>query len=317
MPPYAPGTVANRPAPYGTRPSLFTVRNAKAAYNLGKKIGNAYNRWSAKPKGTPIAVKHTVTRKKRVSGKGYKRVHKDKITSKHAKKAIQAVVKAEMNKEIELKRSVPIYADVSAGISHRVIYVQELTKKMAQGDGEADFTGDRVHVTSVRVKGWIYEQNLATNRGLPTRIEFYVVQKKGGWGTLANPTWGGTDWGIGVEDSFVQSDTPNDNSVDGRFAVLAPQKRRYTVISKRIIRPRPSLKSALGSTENPVRATAFNFTLKVDKRVTPLAAMTGEESSDMPRLFLLMRAFQGEQQTYGGVVAGTAQFHSQVYFRDG
>lgn len=303
--------------PYAGRPGIFTARNARTAYNLGRKIGEAAKKYTAnKPKGTPINVAHKTTVAPSKTGRGFKKVHKDTITSKHAKKAIQNVVKQELNKEIELKKAGQNYVDISAGLSHRVWYTSDLASQLGQGDGQGQYSGDKVHLSSVKVRGWVHEQ-LATNmRGLPTRIEFMLVQRKGNFAGTSVSAWGGGMWSHTPEDQIVKSDTAADNTIEGRFAEIAPSKRRFTVLAKKVITMPVNKKPTLGTVDNPPATKPIDFTMKIDKTVKPFGLMSGEEVTDLPRIFLCIRAFQGVYSTYGSVIAAAGQFGTQLFFRD-
>lgn len=294
--------------------SWFNARNARNAVNAGKKIGAVGKKFLAarKTKGTPINVSHTTTKQKSTTGRGYKKVHKDKVTSKHARKAIASVVKTELNKEIELKRPTPNSIDLGATIPHRAVYVMDLAAQLGRGTDVGNYSGDKVHLTSVNLRGWIYEQ-IGPRKNLPQALEFYLIEKKGGFQSPTVPVFGNGLWKQISEDQFTTVNFGEDqNQFEGRFAKVAPQKNRFRIMSKKVFRP-PVNNIALDA---PHATLAIDYRFKIDKTVKPFGAMSGDEVTDLPRVYLVMRAFTIPYHEYGTVGAAQGNLETQLYFRD-
>lgn len=299
---------------------MFNPRNIQTMIRTGRTLGNLYNQASSaqsRKQDKVVKVSHS-TKTTRTPGGRYKKTHKDTIKNKHDRKAIENVVKSTLNKELELKYK-PIYvADfLSGGISHRVCYVQDLAAGITQGDGDNQFHGDYVHLSSVNCKGFIQEVDTNYMRGMPHELEIYLVQRKGDWpvGTGV-AAFGGTTWWLSPEDNFVKSETAGDATIDGKMAVFAPRKRNFTVLGKRVLRPSVNRAAPYGTTDLTQGIRSFDFNMKIDKKVKPFAAMSGEEVTDLSRCFLIIRAMGPRNLTYGAQVAAAAQLQTKVFFRD-
>lgn len=309
---YLPGSYNQKPGPkrrFGRRVGVFPSLANLAAGAAGHMVQRAWGKQT-----TPMKTTQTNTIVKTAGGR-YRKVHKDTVTDKHTKKAIQNVVKKELNKEIELKRTDPNWLNLNTGLSHRVNYASDLASELAKGDGPKEYSGSTVHLTSVNVKGWYVEQ-VGTLRGMPQQLEFYLVQRKGAFpGSTVAASFGQGMWSLIPEDQLVKAETAADNSIEGRDAIYAPQKRKYTVLSKKVIYPAINKKAPLVAGD-PVGVRHFDFTLKIDKIVKPFGAMTGEEVTDLNRVFLVMRAISLPMYTYGAVVPYTGEFQTKLFFRD-
>lgn len=308
--------------PYGGGSgSFFSAANARRAIKAGRYVGGKVNSYLAGRNPTertvPLTAKSKTRTVKKANG-GYKRVRKNVIASKVARKAIAEVVKTELNKEIELKYAPVTYTGTQ--LSHRVCYVRDLTAGLVHGDGINAFTADKIHLTSVNLKGVIHEVMNASTRGLKSQVEFYIVAKRGGFtNTSSMTTFNGPHWFNVPESQIVKSDQDADNSTSGRFAPISPTENGFRILSKKtVVSPINRGKPIFGTVDLPADQRLFDFRMKVDKSVKPDIVTTIEQDVDEVKYYLLMRAmFPSKFYTYGQFTAGNLEFDTKIYFRDG
>ena len=300
-------TTVTRWTPYPARASLFNARNARAAYNAGRKAASFIKKNLPK-RQAPVTVKHVNKKVKTSSGK-YKKVHKDTITSKHARKAIANVVRKELNKEIETNKT--LNHEIWGTYAHRVWWVYEPVMDV---NNARPIEGEKVHIKGIRFKGTISENVTAGMRGTPQSLEFYAIWKKGPiiHETIAKTNSSGL-WFNATDSQFVKADT---NAAAGdyedRRADISPRKNGFTILSQRTIRPQFNM--VPGSTAP--RRKWVEFYLKVEKDVELPASMETGEAGEAPRLYIAIRGMGYRGAPYASADVAEADLQWNVLFRD-
>lgn len=303
--------------PYGrpAGPGLFTYRNARAAWNLGQKAGSAAKKAysSYKSNSTPMKTTHTTKTVKKAGGRGYKKVQKDTVTSKHARKAIANVVHRVLNQEQELHKTPWLYANFTS--ANRVCYIVDLATIPQPGDATHQYTGNEIHVSSVKLLGRLNEAT--ANRGIPSKFEIMLIERRGplnmtGSTALAGTNFSGNLYNV-AEDNFVKQPNSGDNTPLGRKAILAPQLRGFKILSRKTVTVKQN--TSYNGTTPKTRSTPFDVALKVDKTIRPQASFVDEDNVDQKRVFLVVRGLTPDDD-YNSTNVCDVNAQMQINFRD-